>query len=300
MGDILIGTCSWTDPALVASGWYPPGARTPAGRLGHYASRFAVVEVDATYYGVPAAERSRRWVERTPPGFVFDVKAFALMTGHPARAGALPARLRPAGVPSGARVRAADLGADGEREVWRAFTEGIAPLRDAGRLGGVLLQFPPWFAPGERAEGRLARCRELAGDMPLTVEFRDAGWLTGGRLPRTLALLRDHGMSLVAVDTAQGLPTSVPPVAEVTAPRLAVIRLHGRSPHWGSGTKEDRFRHRYTRDELVPWVARARALARRAGAVHVLFNTCCGDAAVSAAALMADLAGTGRAEEKRR
>ncbi|ARQ67886.1 DUF72 domain-containing protein [Streptomyces marincola] len=293
MGDILIGTCSWTDRALVAGGWYPPGSRDPEGRLRYYAERFPVVEVDATYYALPTARRSRLWAERTPRGFTFDVKAYSLLTGHPTRAGTLPPGLRPPGLP-GRSVRGADLGPAAVREVWDAFIAGVEPLRRADRLGSVLLQYPPWFTPGRGAWERLARARELAGDLPLTVEFRHREWLSDPCLDDTLALLREHGMALAAVDTAQGLPTSLPPVTEVTNRRRAVVRFHGRSRAWGTGSKEDRFRHHYTRAELAPWVGRVRRLAEEAGAVHVLFNNCCADAAVSAAALMRELVAADR------
>ncbi|MDT0442363.1 DUF72 domain-containing protein [Streptomyces johnsoniae] len=288
MGDILIGTCSWTDRALVAGGWYPPGHRGPEGRLRYYAARFPVVEVDATYYALPTAQRSRQWAQRTPDGFVFDVKAYSLLTGHPTRAGTLPLALRPPG-PAGRPVRGNDLGPAAVRDTWAAFLDGIEPLRRAGRLGSVLLQFPPWFAPGRGARARLARARELAGDVPLTAEFRHADWLRPPQRADTLALLREHDMALGAVDTAQGLPSSLPPVAEVTCPGLSVVRFHGRSAAWGTGSKEDRFRHRYVREELLPWLPRIEQLAERADAVHVLFNNCCADAAVSAAALMRTL-----------
>ncbi|PRX98028.1 uncharacterized protein YecE (DUF72 family) [Allonocardiopsis opalescens] len=254
----------------------------------YYASVFPVVEVDASFYALPGAERSRAWVERTPKGFVFDVKAFALMTGHRAQVGRLPPELRPSGPPTRS-VGVRDLGPDGERMVWRAFLDGIAPLRDGDRLGSVLLQFPPSFAPGPGARARIARCAELAEGVPLAVEFRHPAWLTGGRRAGTPALLREHGMALVAVDTAQNLPTSMPPVAEATCEGLAVVRFHGRSPHWGTGSKEDRFRHHYTREDLLPWLPRVRRLAEGADSVHVLFNNCCGDASVTAARLMSEL-----------
>ncbi|MGK5532944.1 DUF72 domain-containing protein [Streptomyces sp. URMC 129] len=292
MGDILIGTCSWTDRALLASGWYPPGARSAEARLRYYASRFPVVEVDATYYSLPTARNSRLWAERTPDGFVFDIKAFSLLTGHPTRAGALPPGLRPEGPPE-RFLRAAQLPGAALEEVWRAFLEGIAPLREAGRLGSVLLQFPPWFGPGERARARLADCRRrVPDDLRLAVEFRHPGWFAPGHRAATLEFLRSRGLALVAVDTASGLPASMPPVAEVTCPEVAVARFHGRSPAWGSGSKEERFRHRYTPGELAAWIPRVRQLAAGAKEVHVLFNNCCGDAAVSAAATMAGLLGS--------
>ncbi|WP_405661979.1 MULTISPECIES: DUF72 domain-containing protein [unclassified Streptomyces] len=91
MDEIPVGTCSWTDRTPVGSGWYPPG-RT-----------------------------CRLWAERTPDGFVFDVKAFSLLTGHPTRSSVMPDGL-PAD-PGEPKVL---------DEVWARFTEGIEPLRPAG------------------------------------------------------------------------------------------------------------------------------------------------------------------------
>ncbi|MFI9063918.1 DUF72 domain-containing protein [Streptomyces sp. NPDC053429] len=287
MGELLVGTCSWTDKALVGSGWYPPGRRDAEGRLRHYAERFPVVEVDAGYYALPVVRNSMLWVERTPPGFRFDVKAFSLLTGHPTREAALPADLR--GHDSG----------DPELldEVWRRFGAALRPLAEAGRLGAVLFQFPPWFAPGARAETALHRVRKRAPEWPLAVEFRHPDWWRDDQRGRTEALLRDLDATAVAVDTAPELPTSIPPVTPVTSSKLAVVRFHGRSRSWGTGSKEDRFRHSYTQGELSQWLPRLRTLADRVEEVHVLFNNCCGDAAVRAAQAMRDLlAGHERAD----
>ncbi|MEV4441267.1 DUF72 domain-containing protein [Streptomyces sp. NPDC049577] len=293
MTEILVGTCSWTDPALVGSGWYPTAARGPEGRLRHYASRFPVVEVDATYYGLPSARNSRLWAERTPAGFLFDVKAFAPMTGHSTPVAALPADLRPTG-PHRGRLAPGALPRGLLDELWRRFGEGLRPLRETGRLGTVLLQLPPWLRPVPRARAYLAACRERAGDeLPLAVEFRHPGWLAPAERPRTLETLRAHRMALVAVDTAQEVPNAIPPVTAVTRPGLAVVRFHGRSTAWGRGSKEERFRHRYTDAELSPWTERIRRLAEHAGQVHVLFNNCCADAAVDAAETMRRLLAEG-------
>ncbi|WP_031508949.1 DUF72 domain-containing protein [Streptomyces megasporus] len=291
MGNILVGTCSWTDPALIASGWYPPTARGAEGRLRHYAERFGLVEVDATYYGLPSARNSGLWAERTPDGFVFDVKAFSLLTGHATRVGSLPADLRPAGAAKGAWVRAGALPPATVGEVWRRFAEALEPLRAAGRLGAVLMQFPPSLRPGPTAEDFLDRCLGRAGSLGwrTAVEFRNPRWYAPERSARTAALARRHGAALVAVDSAPDLPSSVPPVAVATTPELSVVRFHGRSPHWGTGGKEDAYRYRYTKEELAEWVPRIRALAERTEQVHVLFNNCCGDAAVDAAETMSGL-----------
>nr|MDT0667069.1 DUF72 domain-containing protein [Micromonospora sp. DSM 115978] len=72
MGDILVGTASWTDPTLIASGWYPPEAKTAEQRLRYYAEQFCLVEVDSTYYAPPAEQTARAWAARTPESFTFN------------------------------------------------------------------------------------------------------------------------------------------------------------------------------------------------------------------------------------
>ncbi|WP_055547789.1 DUF72 domain-containing protein [Streptomyces sp. NBRC 110028] len=283
MGEILVGTCSWTDRALLSSGWYPPGQRDAEGRLRYYAAQFPVVEVDATYYALPSTRNSALWAERTPDGFRFDVKAFSLLTGHPTTPNALPADLRPA-LSGGCRAGHRAIDPALLDEVWQRFTGALEPLKKAGRLGTLLFQFPPWFAPGDaRSKAFLAQCARRTAGWPVAVEFRHPGWWQDGERAETEAMLRGWGMSAVAVDVVQTLPTSIPPVTPVTSPHLAVVRFHGRNNAWGTGTKEERFRHTYAPGELEEWAPRLRGMAGHADEVHVLFNNCCGDAAVRAA-----------------
>src|SRR5262245_35581188 len=147
-GTIRIGTASWTDPTMTAAGvFYPEGADTAEERLNFYASRFPVVEVDATYYALPSRRTAELWVERTPPDFVFDIKAHALMTGQPTETKRLPKDLRaalPADVAAKSRIYAKDLPEDLRDQVWQWFADGLAPLKEAGQLGWILLQYPRW------------------------------------------------------------------------------------------------------------------------------------------------------------
>ena len=77
-GSILIGTSSWTDPTLIKDGnFYPPGTKTAEGRLKFYASKFPLVEVDSTYYFPPSERNAELWIERTPPDFTFNIKAYS-------------------------------------------------------------------------------------------------------------------------------------------------------------------------------------------------------------------------------
>ncbi|MEU2992615.1 DUF72 domain-containing protein [Streptomyces griseoincarnatus] len=283
MGDILVGACSWTDRQLVASGWYPRGRRDAEGRLRHYAERLPVVEVDSGYYALPRRRNSELWVERTPDGFRFDVKAFSLLTGHPTRSEALPADLRDRVPPRGPAAPAL------LDEVWGRFAEAVDPLRAAGRLGAVLFQFPPWFTPGAPAERFLEDCTARTKGWPLAVEFRHPAWWNAERVDETRELLTSLDVMAVGTDMAQSLPASLPPLVPVTRPTVAVVRFHGRNAAWGRGSKEDRFRHDCDVTELAAWAPRLRRAAQQADELHVLFNNCCGDAAVRAAETMRDL-----------
>jgi len=83
MSRILVGTTSWTEKTLVESGrFYPPDVHSAEGRLRYYATQFPVVEVDSSYYGLPSERNASLWVERTPDGFVFDVKALINFYGR--------------------------------------------------------------------------------------------------------------------------------------------------------------------------------------------------------------------------
>ena len=282
-GAIRVGTASWTDPTMTARGvFYPDNADTAEERLGYYASRFPIVEVDATYYALPSRRTAELWVERTPPDFTFDIKAHALMTGQPTETKRLPKDLRealPDEVAAKPRIYAKDLPDDLRDEVWRWFIEGLEPLKEAGQLGSILLQFPRWFFTSsenrdtiEEATGRL-REAGLTG----AVEFRSASWFNDKNIERTLAFLGDRRIPLVVVDGPQGFKSSLPPVIEAPSPDLAIVRFHGRrEATWearGVQTVE-RFRYLYDEDELGEWVPRVRDLAARVEETHVLFNNC--------------------------
>jgi uncharacterized protein YecE (DUF72 family) len=286
MGEIKVGTSSWADQTLLRSGWYPRSVATPAGRLGFYAERFGLVEVDTSYYAVPAPETTAGWVAATPPGFTFDVKAFSLFTGHPTPVSALPRDLRPAGGPS--RVRWRDLPAGAYDELWGRFRAALEPIAAADRLGAVLLQFPPWLARSAAAERRIVATAERLWPWRVSVELRHSSWFTDDAVLDTLALLREHDLSHVCVDMPQGFVSSVPPIPVATADP-AVVRFHGHSTAWESGDKQDRFRYAYGEEELRRWSELLRELADASAELHVLFNNCCAGQAQRDAARLAEM-----------
>src|SRR5437870_3840684 len=157
MAELRIGTCSWADEAL-SKHFYPPGL--PAGeRLGYYAQHFDTVEVDSTYYRLPAEQMVELWAERTPDGFVMHVKAFGLMTRHPVKAEVLPDDLREL-MPVDERGRVDRPSRDARAEVFKRFLAALEPLRAAGKLGGILMQMAPYVVPKEASYDYLAWARE--------------------------------------------------------------------------------------------------------------------------------------------
>ena len=278
---LRIGTASWTDPTMTAPGvFYPRGADSAEERLAYYAATFPIVEVDATYYALPSAKVAAAWVERTPPDFIFDAKAHALITGQPTETKRLPKDLRsalPESLAAKPRLYARDLPAELNDEVWRLFLAGLEPLRASGQLGSILLQFPKWFFPMGDSRDLILEARERLGGIRSAVEFRSETWLNEKNRERTLRFLTDNSIPFVMVDGPQGLRSSVPPIGAVTSRDLALIRFHGRRAEtWeASGIPVvERFRYLYSEAEMREWVPRIREAAAEARELHILMNNC--------------------------
>lgn len=286
MGAIEVGTASWTDPTLLASGWYPKSADTPEKRLAHYAKQFGVVEVDSTYYGPPAEQTARLWAQRTPDGFTFNIKAFSLLTGHPTKVSAIYKDLRPETEKK--NIYPGDLPPQAYEEVWSRFLAALDPLDEAGKLGAVLFQFPPWFGIRKSNKEYLlevaARCKPIRP----VFEFRNASWFEGANQNETLDFLRAHKLPFVCVDMPQGHKSSVPPVLAATAD-LAVVRFHGHSEKWTSKDIHEKFGYRYSTAELREWAPKLRDLAAAADRTQIFMNNCYSDYAQRNAAELEEL-----------
>ena len=212
---------------------------------------------------------------RTPAGFTFNVKAFSLLTHHPTAVAALPKDLRPAAEKTGKdRVYVKDVGPAVADEAWGRFSAALEPLRQAGKLGAILLQFPPWFPISRARKDYIVACAQRAAPDRVCVEFRNRTWMTPGNQDETLGFLTEHQLPYVCVDMPQGHRDSIPPVLAATAPDLAVVRMHGHSDKWDSKDIHERFGYRYTDAELTEWAPKVRALAQDTTGTHVLFNNC--------------------------
>jgi uncharacterized protein YecE (DUF72 family) len=277
-----VGICSWADAALIEDGrFYPKKSMTAEARLRFYARFFDTVEINSSYYAIPDVRNAVQWVERTPAGFLFNVKAYALLTGHHVRAQALPADLQallPA-APRRTHRGEIDAGAFSPEAVdagFRLFQAALRPLAEAGKLGYVLFQLAPWVRFAPRWLDYLASLSARLPGWRIAVEFRDRSWLPD-HAKETLALLRRAGLAHVVVD-APAAPNAVPRIAVATAP-TSVFRLHGRNTRgWLRQLRgeepavREKYDYLYTSDELQEVAGEVEAMAAQSEDVFVSFN----------------------------
>jgi len=251
--------------------------KTAEQRLRYYASEFPIVEVDSSYYAIPSEQTARLWAERTPAGFVFDVKAFRMFTQHQTTPPVLPKYIRESLPVAKKTVYYKDMPGELLDALWNEFRNALLPLRDAGKLGVVLFQFPPWFLANKANLAHIEECVGRMDGFRLAVEFRNETWFYERTRERTFAFEREHGIAHVVVDEPQGFKSSIPAVWEVTSPEVAVVRLHGRNREtWekrGLTAASERFNYLYSEGELTELAKPVKALSRKARTVHVLLNT---------------------------
>jgi uncharacterized protein YecE (DUF72 family) len=269
---IRIGTCSWADDAL-SKHWYPPGT-PPVARLAYYAETFTTVEVDSTYYRVPTEDMVRGWAERSPDGFVMHVKAFGLLTRHPVRLEQVPPELRE-GLPVDDRGRVDRPPREARGRVFRAFLDALQPLRDAGKLGGILFQLPPYVVWKPASLDYLEWAREQLGADEMLVEPRHRSWFAEDIRAELLRWLEQQRMSWVTVDAPKVDAGNVPATLVAATSPLAYVRFHGRNAGtWNvrGGSAAERFDYLYSEAELREWVPPLRELAGEAEQVYAFFN----------------------------
>jgi uncharacterized protein YecE (DUF72 family) len=261
---VRIGVCSFADEGLLKH-WYPRGVSTPAARLGYYGERFDTVEVDSPFYHLPDPAVTGRWAQRTPPEFVFHVKAHASMTRH----------------------QEAE-----QRQAFAEFRASVEPLELSGKLKGVLLQYHPSFKKSDEAKEELTPVRDLLDPLVPLVEFRHRSWLMPAERDDTFAFLGREGLAVVSVDAPPTRASNVlPSFAEATHP-VAYVRFHGRNVKtWNiKGEKSsDRFNWMYSPEELAEWVERLGRLSAEADEVYAMFNNNRDDFAPRSAAILRGL-----------
>jgi len=232
--------------------------------LVYLARYFNTIEINSSFYRIPAPGQCEKWLGEIARigDFFFSVKLWQDFT----------------------HVRDS-LDATALNQ-WHSAME---PLRRAGRLGVVLVQFP-WSFKQTRQNARYveALTRSLAPD-PLAVEVRHDSWNN----EEFLAWLREHGHTFCNIDQP-ALRRCLPPTEHLTAP-LAYVRLHGRNAeNWFREEADvaERYKYLYSKEELADWVKRLKRLVEKAEKVFVITNNHTeGRAVVNALQIKAMLSG---------
>jgi uncharacterized protein YecE (DUF72 family) len=287
---IVVGTSSWSDPGFVEH-WYPKGLAAKD-RLDFYAERFEAVELNSSFYAIPALSTVEGWVKRTPKDFTFDVKLHKLLSRHSSQLKELPPDLREeAETNDRGRVLLDRALLD---EMVRRTAEAMKPLADAGKLGAYLLQLTPAFDPRENDLDELAPVIDGLAPAPVAVEFRRRSWASSKRFEKVLDWLSAHDAAFVSVDTPPGDHVPIfPPIDAVTEDSLAYMRCHGRNTegYLHGRSVAERFDYDYSKKELEEIAGRAQALEAEAEQVHVMFNNNARELAPKAARAMRGILG---------
>jgi len=243
-GAIRVGPAGWSyaDWAGIV---YPARRAKGFHEAAYLAEFFDTIEINTSFYQPLRPEHCRYWIELVSPNprFVFTAKLWQKFTHE------------------------ADAGDEDER----AVRAGFDVLRDAGKLGAVLLQFPFSFHRSEETLAHLKSLLKRFADYPLVVEVRHATWNDKG----FYALLHERGVGFCNIDQPV-IGRSMKPSERATAP-VSYVRLHGRRyDTWFSDDPalppSERYNYLYTEQELEPWAARIRHLATGGESTFVVTN----------------------------
>ncbi len=196
--------------------------------LNYYSREFNTCEVNSTYYAIPSLATMKAMVEKTDQDFLFSIKANQQMTHQ----------------------------RNDNAAVFESFYQMLEPVTGAGKLGCVLAQFPYSFKPDRTNWDYLRLVRERLGDLPVVIEFRNAGWLDTG----VFDWLRQLDLGFCCVDEPQ-LPNLLPPICEATS-QTGYIRFHGRNAAkwWHHEHAYERYDYSYSDEELAEWLTAIRKL----------------------------------------
>jgi uncharacterized protein YecE (DUF72 family) len=289
---ILIGTSGWSYPGGDGT-WngifYPPraaGSFRAGDELRYYAGHFDTVEVNSTFYRPPDPGLTRRWVDQTPEGFEFSVKLHQAFTHSMMRGrGSAPrSGVSPVPAPSAAEAD--------------AFRTGLDPIVDAGRLGMLLIQFPPAFHRSPEAVEYLSSLLAAWREYPLAVELRHRSWSDAAGT--TTALLNEHGATWVQIDEPK-FRFSIRQDPARTEGRSFYLRLHGRNAAqwWDHDSPDDRYNYLYAPEELHGFADAAERAGARGKAYVYLNNHFAAKAVVNATVLKHQLGQPIRGEYRR-
>lgn len=264
-GRLRVGPAGWSYPDW--TGYVYP-SRRPKGfhEATFLAQFFDTIEINTSFYQPLRADHAAGWIEQVAanPAFVFTAKLWQRFTHEPS--------------------------ANAEDE--RAVRAGFDVLREAGKLGAVLLQFPFSFHCTRETVAHLTALLKRFADYPLVVELRHSSWQTQD----TLKLLREHHAGFCNIDQPV-IGNSMTPAGESTSP-IGYVRFHGRRyDTWFSDDpgvpQHERYNYLYSPEELEPWVTRIKKVREHTRDTFVITNNHYqGKAVVNALQLLSILKGS--------
>lgn len=245
---IQIGLTGWGDHPDI----YHPNS-TAKDKLLDYGSHFPIVELDATFYAIQPERNIRKWIDETPDTFRFIVKAYQGMTGH--HRGELP-------------FESVD-------EMYELFRLSMEPLRTAGKLAMILVQFPPWFDCTRKNVEEIRFIHKKLTGFDIAVEFRHQSWYSPSFMQQTLAFLRELNIIHSVCDEPQAGQGSIPLVPVSTRRDKVLFRLNGREclrvEEYDRGRKV-RYLYDYNEEELDEIKTAVNKLKEETDEVFVIFN----------------------------
>jgi uncharacterized protein YecE (DUF72 family) len=265
-GRIRVGTSGWSYPKG-AGAWdgvfYPPRL-ADKDKLAFYAQYFDTVEINSSFYRPPSPYAARAWASKVPDDFRFTAKLWQKFT-HP--------RMFEKATGRAAVVDPTDF---------EVFSEGLAPLAEAGKLGVLLAQFPTSFKPdAETLEYLEDLIRQLRGaKFPLAVELRHRDWTASEEAQPIRTFMEREGVAWVMIDEPR-FKTSIRHVP-LTTTSLAYFRFHGRNYQswWRHAESEDRYNYLYTPGEQREIAQDVAEIAGRTRETYAFYNNHYGAKAV--------------------
>jgi uncharacterized protein YecE (DUF72 family) len=281
MGDIRIGTSGWnypTGPGTWNGIFYPAKKRGRAfDDLAYYAEHFDTVEVNSSFYGLPDPTTALKWAKRTPPGFDFSLKLYQKFT-HQAMYQQATSPDQPGDGNATALPTATRVDVD-------AVLRAVDPLAAAGKLGSLLVQFPPSFRDTEDTREYLVWVMQSFKSFPLAIELRHRSW--SDHEPQIIGLLNEHGAAWVQIDEPK-FRFSIRQSHLPNLRRLYYMRLHGRNAEqwWTHDHPDDRYNYLYSPGEIEGFADTVAAVRRLVQKTYVYLNNHFAGKAVANAAML--------------
>lgn len=212
--------------------------------LEYLARFFNTIEINSSFYRPPTTSTTESWARRVEKSknFTFTAKLHRVFTHERGK---------------------------GTKEDVKAYRDGMKPLVKAGKLGAVLLQFPWSFKNTDEDRLYLTKLLETFREYPLVLEVRHTSWNN----EHIYEWLEERGVGICNIDQPV-FSRSIRPAA-VTTSSVGYIRMHGRNyQNWfrDKAPRDERYNYLYSLDELDPWLARIKQVAKQTRETYVITN----------------------------